>query len=133
MTWDEPSTTIILGPSGSGKTTLAVALSAQIALPVYVVNSSAKPYPRGRRIEWDELPLRKKRVTYVIEDLTSLTEGNKARVMELLNVASRHQVRFSFFRIPPPSPKTRSSRRKATCSFFFTACARTGPTRSTPT
>ena len=119
MTWDEPST-------------LAVALSAQLGLPVYVVNSSAKPYPRGRRIEWSDLPLRKKRITYVIEDLTSLTEGNKARVMELLNVASRHQVRFFLFRIPP-SPKTRSSRRRATCSSFFTACAPTGPTRSTPT
>lgn len=101
MTWDEPSTTIILGPSGSGKTTLAVALSAKLGLPVYVVNSSAKPYQRGRRVEWEQLPLRKKRITYVIEDLTNLTEANKARVLELLNVASRHQVRFFF---PPPAP-----------------------------
>ncbi len=88
MTWDEASTTLILGPNGSGKTTLAVALSTKLGLPIYVVNSSAKPYSRGHRVEWESVQLQKRRITYVIEDLTNLTPANKTRVLELLNVAS---------------------------------------------
>ena len=92
-----PDNLLICGPSGSGKTYAAKAIAAHRKKPIVLLNcGSAEEYLDSHVDvtpgDWDEIPLDKEELTYIIEDIANLTQKQKDTVTRLTCHTSRHQA-----------------------------------------
>ncbi len=89
-----PLSILFLGPSGSGKSFGASLLCKRLGNPVVVLEGPVDTYKEKNSkvtaVSWDELPMKKRNITYVLEDLHRLKATTRETVAILTNYVSRH-------------------------------------------
>ncbi len=95
MSKNRPLSFLFLGPSGSGKTYGALLLCEELESSyIAVVNGPTEAYEGSgrqvRAVTWEELPIERKNVTYVLDDLHRLKDSNREVLATLTNYTARH-------------------------------------------